>query len=192
LSTSASGSAIAFRLVSFDLYFLAREPGQSWEDAMAELEDVDELPLDDASLGRWERVRASLTSVLPDAKEFAGDTNRELSDDATGIQVSMFARELSLTVPYWYSGPDAERLVGLLREVVAAIEGATGLTAYDPQADAPFLGEGEHSAASTLDRTRRSVTEAIQHNAETGSADSPQESDRPPGLWARLFGREPR
>ena len=71
---------------------------------------------------------------------FQADAHRELSDDATGVQVSLFHGELSLTVPYWYNGPDAQRLVALMRRVVLAIEEATGLTAYDPQADAPSSG----------------------------------------------------
>lgn len=109
-----------------------------------------------------------MTSVLPEARELGGDMNRELSDDATGIQVLMFARELSLSVPDRHSGPDAERLAGLLRGVVARIEAATGLTAYDPKAEAPFRDDAGSAAGS------------------------PEGSDRPHGRWARLMRREPR
>lgn len=195
MSPHDADSAIVSALVSFDLYFLARDSGQSWDDAMAKLEDSAEStrPLDDADLATWERVKAAVTSVLPAAEEFAVETNRELNDDATGIQLSMFAGELSLTVPYWYTGPNAGWIVEVLREVAASVEEATGLTAYDPQADAPFLGDSEHSAASTLDRTRRSVTDAIRDNTVTNvPAGSEQEPAGPRGLWARLFGREPR
>lgn len=140
--------------MSFDLYFLAREAEQSWEDAMEALEEnaETETPLDEETLATWEWVKAGLTSVLPNAEEFVSATNRELTHGATGIQVSIFDGELCLSVPYWYTGPDAQRMVGILRAAAAAVEQATGLTAYDPQADAPFLGDGEHSAASVFEQ----------------------------------------
>jgi hypothetical protein len=181
--------------VSCDLYFLARQPGQSWEDAMSQIEgDLDSVPpLDGAALAIWDPVRAALAPVLPDAEEFVGAINRELTDDTTGIQVSMIAGELSLTVPYWSTGPAAERVVGILREIAAKVEDATGLTAYDPQAEAPFLGDGEYSTASTLDGLRRSVTEAIQRDAVPESAaGSRVQTTGPRRLWERLFGRDPR
>jgi hypothetical protein len=173
--------------MSFDLHFLSPEPGQSWEEAMEALEAAaeEERPLDDASLATWDRIKAAVTGTLPDATEHVGERHREVSDEATGIQLSMFTGELSLTLQYWYSGPDAERVVGLLREVVAAVEGATGLTAYDPQADAPFLGGGEHSAASTLDRTRRAVADVISRDADN----PPTAETGRPSMWARLVGR---
>jgi hypothetical protein len=180
--------------MSFDLYFLARQPGQSWEDAMAALEDDDlgdVQPLDDAAVQTWNRIKGALESVIPDAKEFAGETNRELDDDATGIQVYMFAGELIVTVPYWYTGSDAERVVEVLGQIAAKVEEATGLTAYDPQADAPFLGEGQSSAASTFERAHRALGDTIQSDASSESAGkSALKQGRASRLWASLFGRE--
>ncbi|WP_329475197.1 hypothetical protein OG555_26215 [Kribbella sp. NBC_01484] len=177
--------------MSYDLYFLTRQPGQSWEDVMSQLEgdDSEDVPLDDEAVAAWDRVKAAVGPVLADASEFAVSTSRQLNDDATGIQISMVPGELSLTVPYWYTGPDAERIVGILHEVAAAIEQATGLTAYDPQAEAPFLGEGEYGAARTLDRIHTSV---IHRHAASEPADRAPRSELPHGLWARLFGRGPR
>ena len=177
--------------MSYDLHFLALEPGQSWEDAMSRLESdaLEDVPLDDETVATWDRVKAALGPLLPDAVEFAALTYRELNDDATGIQISMFAAELSLGVPYWHAGSDAERLVGILREVAATIEQVTGLTAYDPQADARFLGEGEYSAARTFDY----VVDANQRNyASELPADSAPRPEGARALWARLFGRRPR
>ncbi len=39
----------------------------------------------------------------------------------------------SVSVPYWPSGEEAAELETHLRAVAAIVEGATGLTAYDPQ-----------------------------------------------------------
>jgi hypothetical protein len=135
-----------------------------------------ESPLDDETLAMWERVKAGLTDVLPGAEEFVSATHRELTHDATGIQVSIFSGELALSVPYWYTGPDANRVVGVLRAVAAAVEQATGLTAYDPQADAPFLGEGEHSAALIFDHAHGSLRTAVQRASETGTGDGADQS----------------
>jgi hypothetical protein len=44
----------------------------------------------------WDLV-LPLAAVLPDAEEFAVEVNRELNDDATGIQVSIFGGDLTLT-----------------------------------------------------------------------------------------------
>jgi hypothetical protein len=158
--------------VSFDIYFVDRQPGQSWADAVpnsdADEVDLDPQPLKAAALATWDRVKTALAPVLPNAEEFAVEVNRELNDDATGIQVSIFGGDLTLMVPYWYSGPDAERLVGILHEVAAKVEQVTGLTAYDPQADAPFLGEGENSAAATFSRVRRALAEHLVQVANSG------------------------
>jgi hypothetical protein len=89
----------------------------------------------------------------------------------------MDAGGVSLTVPYWHSGPDAERIVALLQHVVTIIEGATGLVAYDLQAEAPFLRADPAAAASIFDLVRRSFAETLPEA-------------RPP-RWRRLFRRKP-
>ena len=153
--------------VSFDLYFLSLRPGETLRSALARQEEAAgaQAALDEADLARWDSVQAGVLALLPDAGIFQADAHRELSDDATGVQVSLFHGELSLTVPYWYNGPDAQRLVALMRRVVLAIEEATGLTAYDPQADAPFIGSGDGVAAGTFDR----VHDALVSRTDTAS-----------------------
>ena len=131
--------------MSFDLYFLALEPGESWQDAMNRLEvaTADESQLVDTDLRQWQTVLERVRPLLPNGQVFEGERHRQLSDDATGIQLSLSPGELSLTVPYWYDGPDAQQMVSRLRDLANAVEPATGLTAYDPQADAPFINAGE-------------------------------------------------
>jgi hypothetical protein len=156
--------------VSFDLYFLSLRPGETWADATARLEESagEQAPLDEADLARWDSVRARLAVLLPDAETFQGGAHRELIDDVTGIQVSLFHSELSLGVPYWYSGSEAHAMIALLRKVVLAIEAETGLTAYDPQAGgAPFIGGGDAAAAQTFDRARDALAR------QAGSMDEP-------------------
>ena len=91
--------------MSFDLYFLERRPGGSWDDALAALEGGDEgraFGPDEES--RWVAVEAAFRSLIPGAEVFVGDDHRELSDLETGLQLSMSPGEISLNVPYWYEG----------------------------------------------------------------------------------------
>jgi hypothetical protein len=85
---------------SFGIYLVDRQRGQSWPDAVpksgADEVDLDVQPLDAAALAMWDLV-LPLAAVLPDAEEFAVEVNRELNDDATGIQVSIFGGDLTLT-----------------------------------------------------------------------------------------------
>ena len=145
--------------MSFDLYFLARAPGQNWEDAVAALEDLPEVPLTEEDVLLWHRLESEIRQILPEVEPFEGERNRELTHDETGIQISFFHRELSLSVPYWHSGPEAEALIARLRQVVSVIERVSGLTAYDPQAEAPFLGEGDQVASVTFDMADRALRE---------------------------------
>jgi hypothetical protein len=165
--------------MSFDLYFLALGPGETWQEAMDRLEKAAASPagLDDQDLAQWDAVRAVVKPLLPGAEEFSGDGRRELSDGGSGIQLALSHGELSLTIPYWYSGPEAHAMVERLRAVAAAVEGVTQLTAYDPQADAPFLGEGEQTAVATFDQV------------EAALRPGRLPMDREPGRLKRLFRR---
>jgi hypothetical protein len=171
--------------VSFDLYFLSREQHQSWDDALAALEDSanDERPLAEADLALWRRLEAKVREVLPASEVFEGQRNRELSDEGSGIQVSFFPGELSLTVPYWHSGPEAERLIDILRRVASILEEESGLTAYDPQAEAPFLEGGAAAAATSFDMVHESLHER-GITAGQGTVPSP----KPKSRWRKLLG----
>lgn len=136
--------------MGFDLYFLERIPGRTWVQAMEDLEDDDDgRPLSAADLRAWERLVAALAPVLPDAAPGAGDESRALDDAATGIQVAFSPAEISVSVPTWDDGPETEPLIEVLRGVAAVIEVETGLVAYDPQADQPFLTDRDDADDAT-------------------------------------------
>lgn len=168
--------------MSFDLYFLSKGPDETWEDAVEALEEnaADERPLAAADLELWRRLESKLHEVLPAAEVFEGDRNRALTDEASGIEFSLFPGELSLSVPYWYDGPEAERLVGVLRQIAEIVEAESGLIAFDPQADAPFLEESDGDAARTFDFIHESL-------ANQGIKAIP--STKPKSRWRRLLGR---
>jgi signal peptidase I len=169
--------------MSFDLYFLRQTSGKSWQDLMDALEQGELSVLDDSDRARWEVIKAQLTHVLPNAEHFDGEEACELSDGATGIQLLLAHGELSLSVPYWYDGPEAERLVPLLRRVVTTVEQITGLTAYDPQADARFVETGSRNVGEVFDQ----VHHALRGPDPSASEKTAEAGERP--WWKRLFGR---
>lgn len=69
--------------------------------------DSDERPSGEA----WARLVASARQVLGEVSVFEGAHNYELTHEPTGIQVSYYAEEAGITVPYWYRGEDARAVV---------------------------------------------------------------------------------
>ncbi len=168
--------------MSFDLHFLERRPGQTWQDAFDALEGAEGRAFAEEDESRWRAVEAAFRTVFPDADLFVGEDNRELSDEATGLQLSMFVGEVSLSVPYWYEGPEAERMTETLKAVARAVEEATGLVAFDPQADEPFLDGSDATAASTFQDVHDSL---VSRGIRTGEAVPPPQPKQP--FWRRLF-----
>ena len=168
--------------MSYDLFFLERRPGQTWEDALEALEgSADGRAFGPEEESTWQAVEAAFRSVVPDADVFVGDDHRELSDLATGLQLSMVPGEIGLSVPYWSEGPEADQMTETLRAVARGVEEATGLVAFDPQANEPFLGGGDATTARTL----HDVHDAARGIGAEGAA--PEAKPKQP-FWKRLFG----
>ena len=170
--------------MSFDVYFLNRPADDDWDSAMTALADADgqELILTSERLELWNNVANELRRLLPDAEVFESERVRELTDEGSGIQVSLFPGELVLSVPYWHSGDEADQMVELLRQLARAIEAASGLVAYDPQASAPFIGDGDATATSSFDLVHRSLAGPREENSDDGTAQQSR------SRWRRFFG----
>jgi hypothetical protein len=138
--------------MGFDVYFVDFQPGQSCKQVMDALEAAyDEsagfTPDADA---QWNQLARRIQEVLPDAKLNVANDIRGLVQTSTGIQFLFSPCEISLHVPYWYEGAAADRVIGTLRAVASLVEDVTGLTAYDPQAEQPFLIEEPGAAQSSF------------------------------------------
>ena len=171
--------------MSFDLYFVERRNGETWADLMDRREaslDPDEM-LNDDDANTWAKIVAAVSDVVDGTETHANESCYELDHHATGMQLSYFPGEIALTIPYWYDGDDAVAVEQQLREVAAAIEQTTGLTAYDPQADDAFLSTGTGSAAATFDHVAARLTE---HGVRPPPP-APRSSTKQP-WWRRLLG----
>ena len=137
---------------TFDLYFVSYPGDGDWGGVMLALERSPgrTKPFADDDHELWQKMVARVGQLLPGSEIRSIAGMHELTHAGTGIQFSFVPGGIVLTVPYWYPGAEAERLVRLLQRIARALEADTGLIAYDPQAEAPFLAYGAGSAAATF------------------------------------------
>lgn len=139
--------------MSLDLYFLDRDDRHTWLEAMADLEIDDDRPLSPADLEVWSRLVDALAPVLPDAEPCAGHESRALDDEATGISLLYATDEVSVSVPIDHRPGAPGEIIDLVTRVVTVVEAETGLVAYDPLADQPFL-PARRAAGGGTDQVR--------------------------------------
>jgi hypothetical protein len=141
--------------VSYDIYFVRRDPGQSFEDALDATEDSfegDPGPLSPVELEQWDEVLPVAREVLGDIEEFADETTRELKDPTTGIQLSLFNGEMAIHVPYGDYAEKSVSVMGRVYDLARAVERATGLEGYDPQLDEPISDAAGAAATGRRER----------------------------------------
>jgi hypothetical protein len=137
--------------VSYDIYFVRRDPGQSFEDALDATEESfegDPGPLSAVELEQWDDVLPVAREVLGDVDEFSDETTRELSDPKTGIQLSLFNGEMAIHVPY-----AADDVMDRVHDLARAVERVTGLEGYDPQLQEPVTEQPGGGAAGSRRET---------------------------------------
>jgi hypothetical protein len=141
--------------VSYDIYFVRRDPGQSFEDALDATEESfegDPGPLSAVELEQWDDVLPAARAVLGDVEEFSDETTRELSDRDTGIELSLFNGEMAIRVPLDEQEDETGEIMARVYELARAVERVTGLEGYDPQTGSPVsdqagggaVAEGRH------------------------------------------------
>ncbi|MGW0577929.1 hypothetical protein ACWD25_18595 [Streptomyces sp. NPDC002920] len=128
--------------MSYDIYFLNRRDGQSWDEVLEAMEGAaeDSEPIPTHLLEAWDRIVPQARAVLGEVEitEFEQES-RDLSHSGTGIDLSVFGDEVSITVPYWHAGDDAAVVLGQVSTLASIVEKETGLTAYDPQTGRPLV-----------------------------------------------------
>jgi hypothetical protein len=142
--------------MSYDIFFVRRDPGQTFEDALDSLEDSyeggDPGPLTEEDLELWEAVLPRAHEILGHGAELTQDDDetRELTDPVTGIGLTFFQGEFEIHVPETRSGSDDLALMSTVYELARAVEEVTGLEGYDPQ-----LGEPVSDVSDTSPTRRR-------------------------------------
>jgi hypothetical protein len=128
--------------MSYDIYFLRRDPGQSFEDALDELEssfpDGDPADLTEDELDWWAELLPQGREILGDVEVVEdGDVARELTATSSGIELTMLSGEVTIHVPDPAGDVDEVALMSTVYELARAVEEVTGLEGYDPQLGEP-------------------------------------------------------
>jgi len=140
------------------LRFVPRSPGQDWEDALAAAEESLGRPVGGDLAETWERLTDRATPLLEGPIELY--TTREfceLSDEGTGITLTLFAHEAGLTAPFGHGEP--KRVIGTLYALARIVQEETGWRGFDPQLNVgvdeigPHLAESDYTDESDDDRS---------------------------------------
>jgi hypothetical protein len=143
--------------VSYDIHFLSRLPGQSWHEALEATEEADVDVLSAELQAAWNRIVPAARALLGDVDEFTAEDVRSLSHDASAIQLTVVPGEVAITVPYWYEGERAAKIIDELYALAEIVERETGLEGYDPQLDRPVANSSRADASALLDETTKMV-----------------------------------
>jgi len=137
--------------MSYDIFFVRRDPGQTFEDALQDVEDSyeggDPGPLTDTDLEVWDALLERARDVLGSGVEVTdeGDETRELTDPETGIGLTFFQGEFAIHVPNNLPGSDDLELMSTVYELAREVEEVTGLEGYDPQLGEPISDTSDTS-----------------------------------------------
>lgn len=147
--------------MSYDLRFVPRSPGQDWEEALAAAEESfgQDRPSGGDLADTWDRLVERCRPLLDGPIEvYLTREFRELSDEGTGMALTLFPTEAGLTAPYGHGEP--KRLIATLFAVAQVVQEETGWRGFDPQ-----LGVG-------LDEVRAGVVESQYATGPSGDRSS--------------------
>jgi len=151
--------------MSYDIPFVPRRPGQTWESALDEAEGRDVLgdAVRPERLAQWERIVAALRHRLGEVDE---SVDRDVCEAAhqSGLIVSLYPDEASVTFPYW-EREDPQAFHDVVVDVVGVLEGETGLHAWDAQTGEPFDGRVHDRTGLEAARRRMPDVELLQMDA---------------------------
>lgn len=129
--------------MSYDIFFLRRDPGQSFTDALDELERGFEggslAELDAEDLEQWDELLGRAREVLGEVEvvETEDDTTRELVAPSSRVELTFVRGEIEIHVPQPGRDVDTVELMRTVYELARVVEDVTGLEGYDPQVGEP-------------------------------------------------------
>lgn len=141
--------------MTYDVEFVPG-PAPADDDWGPNLDAAADVPVGALAVAAWPAIAERVRVIIPGAAEHGEGDLHQIGDEATGLHLTVGPDELSLAVPYWHQGDEAAAIERTLAAVVAVVEEATGLLAFDPQSGRGFVADGP---AATLDRTTRAVAD---------------------------------
>lgn len=179
--------------MSYDIYcFRPSSTTPSLEEAQAIIESEEELEQteDESAKETKQRIVDALVQHNPRLQRFEFDyakiaKSRKISEQQAreqwkhvdlnppegdpAIQITVFGDHVSISIPYWYSGPEADHVFGQIMDYLRVIKRTAGFRAFDPQNDRVFdpesEGLGEHESYEKIVRDLPAI--AAQASKET-------------------------
>lgn len=119
--------------MSYDLQAFLLPPGGDPEEALEALEsDLDRPPTGEERDRMTRLAKALQGAVASFEATYPGDAI-ELSEDR--FQVSVYANEAMIAIPYWFDGAEARQVLAVALECARAIRDTAGFVVWDPQLD---------------------------------------------------------
>jgi hypothetical protein len=140
--------------MSYDIYFVRRDPGQSFEDALDDLEASfehgDPGDLTDVDLENWDAIVPRARDILGELEvDDEDEVSRELTARRTGVEVRLIRGEIEIHVPDdRVRDTDSLELMAQVYELARTIEDVTGLEGYDPQVGEPVSDQPDAGTPS--------------------------------------------
>ena len=182
--------------MSYDIYFVRRDPGQSFEDALDELEssfqDGDPADLTEDELDWWAELLPQAREILGEVEVAGdGDVARELTATGSGIELTMLNGEVTIHVPDPAGDVDEVALMSTVYELARAVEDVTELEGYDPQLGEPVSDQLEPRPARDLGDSATDEDDDGRASSATAPAepigdprpDMAPDPERPPRWW---------
>ena len=134
--------------MSYDIFFVRRDPGQTFEDALDDLEESfeggDPGELTDVDLEHWDAIVPLAQEILGEVEvDDEDEETRELTAVASGVELTMIQGEIAIRVPDERSAGDDLELMQAVYDLAHAVEDVTGLEGYDPQLGEPVSDRPE-------------------------------------------------
>ena len=146
--------------MSFDLYFVPPpNDGESWEATIERLLSDVESGAATAGEERERQMLAAMDASLAPQERFDGALVMDHNGDAL-FMVYVEGPAIMINAPYGRAGVDAQNLVDRLEVVARSIQQQTGLVAFDPQSDRPFLDGGSTLAGGFFDQAAQMFARA--------------------------------
>jgi hypothetical protein len=163
--------------MSYDLDGFPLPPGRTAQEFI-ESGDREALADDDSNptpeqRAAMERTAAALMEIDPSVERFEDDEAIELTGEA--IQVSLFAREAGITIPYWFEGDEADAVLARAHAYARVIADTLGYTIFDPQ-----TGEVVDTAAPDSTAARAAYGDGVAMTQEIA-----RDTQRP---WWKIWG----
>ncbi len=138
--------------MSYDIFFVRRDPGETIEEALEGVEESyeggDPGPLTEEDLELWDNLLPMAREILGSAAEITreDEETREITDPVTGIGLLVFQGEFEIHVPdNRTGGVDDLVVMSTVYDLARAVQDVTGLEGYDPQLGEPVSDVSESS-----------------------------------------------